>query len=165
MVKSISKKTGNLHTSKVTGAIISIAVSAAVLYYLYNLEQKHCKCIRDWRHTYIKYYAWVILLINLAELFNTGIAIRILGLCNANTVIVITGIILILLLALVVTNSYAIFTYIRDLNDTKCTCALTEMSTLNKVMLVLRWFYAAGAVILTLVYSLVIIQMTRAALS
>ena len=37
-------------------SIILLAMNVMILYYVYKLEADHCKCVRDWRHNYIKYF-------------------------------------------------------------------------------------------------------------
>jgi hypothetical protein len=43
-------------------------------------------------------------------------------------------------------NVYAFFTYIGDLNATKCTCAVDKQPNLNVVMRVYRWVLILGGV-------------------
>jgi magnesium-transporting ATPase (P-type) len=46
--------------------------------------------------------------------------------------------VLVILLQLV--NIYAFFTYVGELNKTKCKCAVDKQPLLNKIMDVYRWF-------------------------
>ena len=101
--------------------ILSFAFNGAILYYLYNLEDETCKCIRDWRHNFIKGMCILSFIITLISLI------------NANTLSMYPHIMtLINLLGFVV--FYAIYTYVSDLQTTKCSCAIDKQPHLNKFM-------------------------------
>ena len=61
-----------------------------------------------------------------------------------NIIVIVCGII----------NFYAFFTYIGDLNATKCSCAVDKQPTLNSIMNALRWFQlvAYGLSLLSILY-------------
>ena len=103
--------------------IISTIVQCSVLYYLYNLEDADCNCIRDWRHNFCKVFALLVL----------GIGVILIGLqhlCKGFMILYyIIGLI----------NVYAFFTYIGDLNATQCSCAVNKQSKMNGVMRIYRW--------------------------
>ena len=103
--------------------IISTIVNIFIIYYLINLEHNHCDCIRDWRHNYIKYTAIFSLFIDLLLLLNTNIS-------N------ISGI----MFSLQIIYVYAFYTYIRDLDNTKCECAVVKQEKLHKFLNVWRYF-------------------------
>ena len=105
--------------------LFSIAVNLLILYYLNNLEPLDCKCIRDWRHNFIKYMTIFNLICSFLLLF--GI--------NMRTCTGISGIITILSLV----NLYAFFTYIGDLNNTKCICAVQKQKNLNTFLNIWRY--------------------------
>jgi glucan phosphoethanolaminetransferase (alkaline phosphatase superfamily) len=111
--------------SRLIKFIFTAIYNCAILYYLYNLEDADCNCIRDWRHNFIK----VMCLVNLF-----------LG------VIILSGInliankwITIALITLSLINFYSFFTYVDDLNSTQCVCAVDKQTNLNSIMNVLRW--------------------------
>lgn len=110
--------------------VISVIVQGSILYYLYNLEDADCNCIRDWRHNFCKAYALLVL----------GVGVILIGLghlCKGFMIIYY-------ILALV--NVYAFFTYIGDLNATQCVCAVNKQSKLNTVMRVYRWVFIIGGI-------------------
>ena len=119
------------------GLIFSLVLQGLVIYYLINLEGVDCNCIRDWRHNYIKYFAifaicWSVLLIiipSLSKKYN-----------ELNTILMI----------LTLMNIYAFFTYIGELNATKCVCAVDKQPTLNIFMNFLRWFQLISLIIMVL---------------
>jgi hypothetical protein len=107
----------------ITAFIISVIVQGSILYYLYNLEDADCSCIRDWRHNFCKGYALLAL----------GLGIILITFGHLHR-----GINILYHIATLV-NVYAFFTYIGDLNATKCNCAVNKQSNLNSVMRVYRW--------------------------
>ena len=103
--------------------IIRLVVNILIIYYLINLEDVNCKCIMDWRHNYIKYVSIFNIICNVLILFNINIE-------NLSSINVILDII----------NIYAFFTYIGDLNYTKCECAVVKQENLNYFLNI--WRYA-----------------------
>ena len=55
--------------SRIPGFIFSLALYGLILYYLYNLEDADCNCIRDWRHNFIKAMCLVIIFLSFVGLF------------------------------------------------------------------------------------------------
>lgn len=119
--------------------VVAIIIQGAILYYLYNLEGADCNCIRDWRHNFIKGMSIINILSSLLLCLQVGTKI-------IKQLTVIIGIASLI-------NFYAFFTYVGDLNETKCICAVNKQPTLNKMMNILRWlpFFALGMAILLLI--------------
>ena len=121
MAKSKSSKkltVSNNYNNEENNNIISTIVNILIIYYLINLEHNYCDCIRDWRHNYIKYTAIFLILINLLlETHETS------------------GILIIFQIIYV----YAFYTYIRDLDNTKCECAVVKQEKLHKFLNVWRY--------------------------
>ena len=129
MAKSKSSKTNKTvnnnyieNDNKEHTNFISTIVNIFIIYYLINLEHNHCDCIRDWRHNYIKYTAMFLLFIDLLLLLNTEIS-------NISGIIGLLQIIYI----------YAFYTYIRDLDNTKCECAVVKQKNLHTFLNVWRY--------------------------
>ncbi len=133
------------------GFLVTLAINIAIIYYVLGLEKDMCKCVRDWRHDYIKYYTGVMIILNIITLF-TGVTLSVntRGPAGSQLVFAVTIIVALAITSAVGVQIYSIFTYVGDLNKTKCICATEDMRTLNRAMLVLRWFYVAGAVVITL---------------
>ena len=131
MQANINTTVKNISQSFLIGMFaVSVIVQGSILYYLYNLEDADCNCIRDWRHNFCKAYALLVLAVGV-------IIIAFNNLCNAFMIAyLIIGLI----------NVYAFFTYIGDLNATKCTCAVDKQPNLNVVMRVYRWVLILGGV-------------------
>jgi SNF family Na+-dependent transporter len=117
--------------------IISTIVNIFIIYYLINLEHNHCNCIRDWRHNYIKYTAIFSLFIDLLLLLNTEI----------NN---ISGILILLQIIYV----YAFYTYIRDLDNTKCECAVVKQEKLHNFLNVWRYLIVILPIALLLILAI-----------
>ena len=107
-------------SKRLFSALFTVTWNSAILSYLYNLEDPTCKCIRDWRHDFMKYIAYL----NLTMTFLPLIII------NIKFHSIIIRILEIIIILLNITNIYALYTYVTVLNDTKCTCA-TNQSKLN----------------------------------
>ena len=103
--------------------VLSVIVQGSVLYYLYNLEDADCNCIRDWRHNFCKVYSLLVLSVGL-------IFLGLQHLCKGFMILYyIVGLV----------NAYAFFTYVGDLNATQCTCAVNKQYNMNTVMRIYRW--------------------------
>ena len=113
-------------TSHINGFILTLIIQCLILYYLYNLESTDCNCIRDWRHNYIKYFAIFIIVYSAMNII----------IVNMPRALITIGMIMIIFQLI---NLYAFFTYVGDLNDTKCKCAVEKQPLLNSTMNVLRW--------------------------
>jgi len=122
--------------------LIGFVILAATLYYIYYLEREHCKCVRDWRHDFIKYYTWGVILL---PIIMALVAMVLLGLHGAGFVVkylipvIISGLII-----LGFVNIYALYTYIGDLNNTGCACAITDLKYINTFLYYWRYVMVAG---------------------
>jgi hypothetical protein len=113
--------------------VISFLIQSSILYYLYNLEDAECNCIRDWRHNFIKGFSVLVICVSLL-----GLVIS--NLLKIKAVMIIYGI-----LSLI--NYYAFITYIGELNNTKCVCAVVKQPNLNSIMKLYRWLLLIIAVL------------------
>jgi glucan phosphoethanolaminetransferase (alkaline phosphatase superfamily) len=125
----IAKDNKKSVTSRVPGFIFTLALYGSILYYLYNLEDADCNCIRDWRHNFIKAMCLIIIFLTFVGLFGWNM--------NSASYKWLA----IIYIVLLIINVYAFFTYIGDLNDTQCACAVKKQPNLNSIMNLLRWVY------------------------
>ncbi len=129
-------------SSRLASFIFTIIFQSAILYYLYNLESADCNCIKDWRHNFIKSMSIIAIILSFGTL---------LGM-NLNTYKWFA----VILMIISIINFYAFFTYIGDLNATRCSCAVDKQPNLNSVMNALRWlpiiilFFAIIMIIITI---------------
>jgi len=109
--------------------VVACAFNGSIFYYLYNLEDETCQCVRDWRHNFIKGMCILGFIISILSLFNIkDIDFKI------NKSLMIVGLLDLLTSILGLVNAYAIYTYVNDLQSTKCSCAIDNQPKLNKFM-------------------------------
>jgi len=129
-------------TAKFATFLFSIIFNGIILYYLYNLEDVSCQCIRDWRHNFIKFMCSISIMISFLPLFGLdtmALFPKLLG------TIAILGFV----------NLYAIYTYVGDLNTTKCSCAVEKQPTINWIMEAYR-YYIVGIIFFLLFLIIVV---------
>ena len=145
--QGIAKENKQTIASRLPSFIFVSAMWCAILYYLYNLEDADCNCIRDWRHNFIKAMCLVVIFLSFVGLFGFDLKSS-----SFKWLAVIYFILFIIVI-------YAFFTYVGDLNDTKCSCAVDKQPKLNSIMNFLRWFYPIiiGLSLLTLITFIVLI--------
>ena len=108
-----------------------------------QLEKETCDCIKDWRHYFLKYMLFGnLLLIGLFFLSGMLMYETVDGFANSGyATLAISMIFLINII-----NTYCYFTYVSDLNTTKCNC-LKDMPNINKFLSVMKWVYVGATVI------------------
>jgi hypothetical protein len=130
-----TKKKFEQNTNPIFGYIFPIIINSLILYYLVNLEDATCNCITDWRHNYIKYFSISLLTINIICLFSIGMPKSSIQ----DSTVGKTLMSIFILLSLV--NMYALYTYIGDLNDTNCGCAVDKQKDLNIFLYYYRYIF------------------------
>lgn len=133
-----NKTDGKTDGSHINGLIFTVIIQGLILYYLYNLESTDCNCIRDWRHNYIKYFAIFLIVYSAMNII----------IVNMPRALISIGMIIIIFQLI---NLYAFFTYVGDLNETKCACAVEKQPLLNSTMNALRWIQLITFVIVIVV--------------
>lgn len=123
-----------------------------ILYYIYYLEQEKCKCIRNWRHNYIKYYLFVYLLfiiINIClELCNKyNIFFDIFRIIKINKALTF-GLIFIISIIASIIFIYTLYSYIGQLDTTRCLCAIHDMKYLHNILYYSKYIIIAIGVLL-----------------
>ena len=157
-LKSISTKPNNLkingknHTTSLNIVLFlfSVALNGSILYYLNNLEDVSCKCIRDWRHNFIKAMSILSIIISTLPIFNVNIM-------GIPYVVILFGI-----LGLV--NIYSIYTYVTDLNATpSCSCAVVNQPKLNSFMKGYAYFIYGVCIFwaIVLMFSILVYMKTK----
>ena len=95
-----------------------------IIYYLYNIDSS-CHCIRDWRYKYAMSMSCIVLLLS----FLPFIGIKNKSFIVLKSIYVVFSFV----------NAYALYTYIEDLQTTKCECAINKQPELNKFMVLYRY--------------------------
>jgi len=127
--------------SVVLSALITIIINTALLIWVVRLSDKSCGCIGGWRQDFIKYFAGFTIFVGVLRLLNSDGDFNGISVSMPNVILAVLGLLAVAYFVASVINIYAVITYVDDINDTNCECAVKGMSRLNKAMIVLRWFY------------------------
>ena len=112
-------------------ALLPLGTTFVLFYYVMQLEKETCDCIKDWRHNFLKYMLFgnmVLSGLNMALLNSNIIGTEVHKTLYVMTVLV--GVV----------NTYSYFTYVTDLNETKCNC-LKDMPKINEFLSVMKWVF------------------------
>ena len=104
--------------------LFSVLWNGIILYYLYNLEDDSCKCIRDWRHDFMKIVAYINITLSFIPILIINIKLN-------------KYFLMVLGLSIIILNSiyiYAFYTYIGILNSSNCGCAILNNPNLNYLL-------------------------------
>jgi len=124
---SLDNNTMN-HSHMILFTIIGISYNLVLIYYLNNLENASCKCIIDWRYYFIKYMA-------VFSILNTVLLLAF----KINVFTHKSNIYLYIFALLGIVNLYAFFTYVGDLQSTKCSCAVEKQEKLTEFFNIMRY--------------------------
>jgi len=131
-------------TSVVIGSLMTIIINTALLIWVLRLSDKNCGCIGGWRQELIKYFAGFTIFVGVLRLVNSQGDFKDIGSNMPKVILGVLGMLGLVYLVASIVNIYAVITYVDDINETKCACAINDMTRLNKTMIVLRWFYIVG---------------------
>lgn len=112
-------------------ALLPLVTTLVLLYYVMQLEKETCDCIKDWRHNFLKYMLFGIII--LSVLNGALLNFNIIGTQVHKTLYVMTVLVGVI-------NTYSYFTYVTDLNETKCNC-LKDMPKINEFLSVMKWVF------------------------
>jgi hypothetical protein len=104
--------------------LFTLIWNGIIIYYLHNLEDSSCKCIRDWRHDFMKTVAFINIILSIIPLLTINIKFNKYLLMGLGISIIILNSIYI----------YAFYTYIGILNSTNCECAIVNEPNLNYLL-------------------------------
>ena len=113
----------------ISNIVISLIINCVIIYFTLQLERPECQydCKLDWRHNFVKYTAM---------------------LCVANTLVMI-GVnsenmfakVLFNITSLAsLINLFVLYSYMRDITNSNCSCANTDNSNLTTVLLYYSYF-------------------------
>ena len=133
-LSSMKKLSSNdIKNTMTTTIMISIIYNICVLIYVLNLENEECKCFRDWRHEFIKYYSFGLIVWGMFSLaFNLYE--------SKNEVINIAK-----KLAMVAyfINVWSVYSYIGILDYTQCKCAIQQTKKTHYFLYLFRYILVA----------------------
>ena len=104
--------------------LFTILWNGIILYYLHNLEDESCKCIRDWRHDFMKMVAYINIALSIIPILTINIKFN-------KYFLMVLGISIIILNSIYI---YSFYTYIGILNSSNCECAIMSNPNLNYLL-------------------------------
>ncbi len=112
-----------------TSGMITIIFNLLVLMYVIKLENKLCGCIRDWRHDFIKYYSVVVIgmatiMFFVSDKYNNNMLLRLFK---------------VFLMVASLINFWCLYTYVGDLDSTKCVCAVENQKGMHYFLYIFRY--------------------------
>lgn len=119
------------------GNIIAIILNIIILYYIYQLEDITCNCIRDWRHDFIKYSSIFLIICEIIDIYHN---------ITQKYYRLIVDFIIVL-------YCIFIFNYIGELDSTKCTCAVKKQKNIHNFL-----FYFWRYILLICVVFIIVIK-------
>ena len=117
----------------ITGMIISIIYNIGVLIYLLNLENEDCKCFRDWRHEFMKYYNIALIIFGMISLaFNLY-----------ETKNELMNVIKNISMVAYFINIWCLYSYVGILDYTQCKCAVQQTKKIHYFLYLFRYILVA----------------------
>tara|TARA_B100001093_G_C26620936_1_gene924577 strand:+ start:104 stop:715 length:612 start_codon:yes stop_codon:yes gene_type:complete len=153
-----SKSNNNINYA---GNILSVVISGLIVYYVMKLEYNKCSCSQSRKRNYIKYFnivfSLVILGITSITYYNDNF---VKGRSKKYTfefdyTITFKNIFVIILFLGSIINVFCVYTYIRELKENQCECA---METHQDIYLFL--YYYSLVQLLTLMFFMIVIMMS-----
>ena len=132
---STSRTTARTYKMEVN-ILVNIIFNLLVIMYIVNLEDKSCNCIYDWRHDYIKYFSCILVVLGMFTLL----------VCVDRTSILAKLLKFVLFIGFLV-NAYCLFTYIGDLDNKHCKCAVEQQKAMHYFLYLWRYVLVASIVI------------------
>ena len=133
-LSSMSKISPNDIKNTMTITIMmSIIYNIYVLIYVLNLENEDCKCFRDWRHEFMKYYSFGLIVWGMFSLaFNLYE--------SKNEVI---NIVKKLYMVAYFINIWCVYSYVGILDYTQCKCAIQQTKHTHYFLYLFRYVLVA----------------------
>jgi hypothetical protein len=138
--KPLSSSEDSLKSAHISGTVIAILYNVLVLAYIVSLEDKKCGCISDWRHDFIKYYSVALIIWGFITILFNLVASK------SNFVMLLKNILMIAALI----NIWCLYTYVGDLDKTKCNCAIEKQKNMHYFLYLWR-YVLVGSLIMALV--------------
>ena len=133
-LSSMKKLSSNdIKNTMTTTIMTSIIYNICVLIYILNLENEDCNCFRDWRHEFIKYYSFGLIVWGMLSLaFNLYE--------SKNEVINIAKK---LSMVAYFINVWCVYSYVGILDYTQCKCAIQQTKKIHYFLYLFRYILVA----------------------
>ena len=138
--KPLTSSEDALKNAHISGTVIAILYNILVLSYIVSLEDKKCGCISDWRHDFIKYYSIALIIWGFVTIVLNIVASK------SNVVMLLKNILMVAALI----NIWCLYTYVGDLDKTKCNCAVEKQKNMHYFLYLWR-YVLVGSLIMALV--------------
>ena len=138
--KPLTSSEDALKNAHISGTVIAILYNILVLSYIVSLEDKKCGCISDWRHDFIKYYSIALIIWGFVTIVLNIVASK------SNVVMLLKNILMVAALI----NIWCLYTYVGDLDKTKCNCAVEKQKNMHYFIYLWR-YVLVGSLIMALV--------------
>ena len=126
------------------GSLLSLIPSAIILYYVFYLENEKCACVMDWRHNFVKYFTLIAIVSSLIMVvFNLKL--------NEIKPAPLLMIVVIGFLGAAIVNVYSVFTYVGELDSTKCGCAVHDMKNMHTFLYYWRYLMVVSAIVIAII--------------
>ena len=106
--KSTTIMPNNFSALNIISLLVALAINGIVLYYVYQIEDKACECVIDWKHDYVKY----VVMINLVFV----VLVRIVPI-NQILLFIIS-----IYSLFMIANIFIFYLYVHDLDKAQCVC-------------------------------------------
>jgi uncharacterized protein YacL len=135
-----NKVTSGFNVAFIVGGLINILYYVLIIRYIITLEDKLCNCVKDWRHDFIKYYS-------------VGMIISVIIVMTFGKSLLLGNVVLLRIVMFLLFGIYAwsLFTYISDLNKTKCSCAIEKQSNMHAFLNIWRYILI-GLFVLNMIF-------------
>ena len=127
----------NENISLVSNVLI-FALQLSILYYLKSI--KGCNCVQDWRSS----------IITLTSIISASFSI--LNIAMPGYTATLPVMLMMILMVLQLVNAYSLFTYVGDVNSTKCVCAVKDHPYLNNFLMYYRYVPVAVFAFMTFMF-------------
>ena len=154
-------RSSNTNNINYAGNILFVVISGLIVYYVMKLEYIKCHCSKSRKREYIKYFNMIfsilILIVTSITYYNDNFTTKKTEVYSFNFDYTITfkNIIIIILFLCSIINVFCIYTYIRELKEKECECALEA----NEDIYLFLHYYSLIQ-LLTLMFFMVIIMMS-----
>jgi hypothetical protein len=133
---STSIKISN-NENDMSGTIIIVLYNLLIISYIIQLEDKRCGCITDWRHNFIKNFSFALIV--------WGIITFALKLSSSKNGFIMFIKNILMIAALI--NIWCLYTYVGDLDKTKCMCAIDSQKNMHYFLYLWRYVLVGGLII------------------
>lgn len=110
-------------------SLIVVIYNVLIFNYIVQLENKKCGCITDWRHDFIKYFSSAIVIWGMISILFELMTSKNEFVKFIKTILNCASLI----------NIWCLYTYVGDLDKTKCMCAIDSQKDMHYFLYIWRY--------------------------